>query len=73
MVSHLPIKPRPTDDELRRWLLDRLDFIRAMVEAGEDCMIEDGGTVAHDGRRLRTATFVLYDDVWLQHHRARTT
>lgn len=74
MVNLHPPEPRPTDPDFRAWLLARLDFIRAMVEAGEDCMISDmGGFTAHDGRRVRVASFHFYAEAWVQHHRAHRT
>ncbi len=71
MVNLMPAEPRPTDDELRAWLLERLDFMRSLVESGADAMIADSDFTAHDGRRVRVAAFHFFDDDWIAYHRAR--
>lgn len=71
MVNLTPAEPKPTDPELRAWLLHRLNFVRALVESGAPCMIADSTFTSHDERPVTVAAFHFYEGDWIALHRER--
>ena len=55
MLHLMPAEPQPNDDDARAWLLERLDFIRALVEPGADALIADSDFTAHTSRLAATS------------------